>query len=105
MLGRALSSLYEVVVLAADGAVAQEIRRHRPDLVLLDLRMPVMDGWTVLEQLASEGIDVPVVLLSAEGHRPWPESPLVRGKHHKFEGMDTLLATCHRVLSESENTR
>jgi CheY-like chemotaxis protein len=37
---------------ARDGRAAlEEIRRHRPDLVLLDVMMPVMDGWSVLEAL------------------------------------------------------
>ncbi len=37
---------------ARDGAAAlEEIRRHRPDLVLLDVMMPVMDGWSVLREL------------------------------------------------------
>jgi DNA-binding response OmpR family regulator len=37
---------------ARDGVAAlQEIREHRPALVLLDIMMPVMDGWSVLEQL------------------------------------------------------
>jgi len=100
MLGRALSGLYEVVVLASDGDVAlEEIWRFRPDLVLLDLRMPVLDGRQVLAQLESQGIDVPVILMSAESQRPWPQSPLVRGCHAKGDGLNLLLALCERVLS------
>ncbi|HET9317964.1 MAG TPA: response regulator [Vicinamibacteria bacterium] len=100
MLGRALASAYEVVVLASDGDVAlEEIRRSRPDLVLLDLKMPVLDGWQVLERLESEGIDVPVILMSAESQRPWPQSRLVRGRHDKGDGLSALLTLCERVLS------
>jgi two-component system, OmpR family, alkaline phosphatase synthesis response regulator PhoP len=37
---------------ARDGRSAlEEIREHRPDLMLLDIMMPVMDGWSVLEQI------------------------------------------------------
>jgi len=37
---------------ARDGRAAlEEIRQRRPDLVLLDVMMPVMDGWSVLEEL------------------------------------------------------
>lgn len=37
---------------AKDGRVAlEEIRTHHPDLMLLDIMMPSVDGWSVLEQL------------------------------------------------------
>jgi two-component system, OmpR family, phosphate regulon response regulator PhoB len=57
-----------VVSEAADGAEAlQEIARKQPSLVLLDVMMPSVDGWTVAEQLAAddETRDIPVVFLSA----------------------------------------
>jgi len=42
---------------AHDGMEAlDQIRRHRPELMVLDVMMPRMDGWAVLEKLA----DVPV---------------------------------------------
>ena len=53
---------------AANGAEAlQVLRQQRPCLVLLDLMMPVMDGWTFrAEQLADPAIaDVPVVCVTA----------------------------------------
>jgi CheY-like chemotaxis protein len=53
---------------AADGAEAlEEIRRQRPSLVLLDVMMPGVDGWTVAEHLATDADtrDIPVVFLSA----------------------------------------
>jgi CheY-like chemotaxis protein len=45
----------------------EEVRRHRPSLVLLDVMMPGVDGWRVAEQLAGdpETRDIPVVFLSA----------------------------------------
>jgi DNA-binding response OmpR family regulator len=37
---------------ARDGVAAlQEVREHHPSLMLLDIMMPIMDGWSVLEQL------------------------------------------------------
>jgi len=39
---------------ARDGASAlEEIRAHHPTMMLLDIMMPVMDGWTVLEHVRS----------------------------------------------------
>jgi DNA-binding response OmpR family regulator len=53
------------VVEAADGKHAlQELYGGRPDLVLLDVGMPGMDGWTTLERIR-ELSDVPVVMLTA----------------------------------------
>ncbi len=53
---------------AADGSEAlEQVRQSRPSLVLLDVMMPGVDGWSVAEQLASddETRDIPVVFLSA----------------------------------------
>src|SRR5215204_6257605 len=50
---------------AADGRQAlQKLYGGRPDLVLLDVGMPGMDGWTTLERIR-ELSDVPVVMLTA----------------------------------------
>jgi DNA-binding response OmpR family regulator len=53
---------------ATDGAAALEtIRARRPDLVLLDIMMPVLDGWGVLAVLQADDelADLPVVMLTA----------------------------------------
>jgi DNA-binding NarL/FixJ family response regulator len=41
----------DVVATAGGGQAIQEITRHRPDVVLLDIRMPDVDGLTILRQL------------------------------------------------------
>ena len=56
------------VLQAADGEEALALARsEEPDLVLLDLMMPNVDGWTVAEVLAAdEGTrDIPIVFLTA----------------------------------------
>ena len=58
---------YEVIE-AADGVEALEMARSkRPDLIFLDIMMPRMDGWEVLEHLKEEPStsSIPVVLLTA----------------------------------------
>src|SRR5690348_12075335 len=53
---------------ADDGARALErVAADRPDLVLLDIMMPVMDGFAVLERLKADPLtrDLPVVIISA----------------------------------------
>ena len=55
-----------VVAEAGDGRSALElIREHQPDVALVDVSMPGLDGIEVVAELARQGPDVPVVLLSA----------------------------------------
>ncbi len=59
-----------VVCEARDGAEAlEQVDRHAPDLVLLDLNLPNVDGYTVLAQLRSRPAtrDLPIIVLSARG--------------------------------------
>ncbi len=56
-------------VVASNGAEALEIARiSRPDLILLDLHMPVMDGWTVLEKLRADAelSAIPTIVVSVD---------------------------------------
>lgn len=56
------------VRLAEDGPAGLEaIRAFHPDLVVLDLMLPGMDGFEVLERLRAEDVDVPVLVLTARG--------------------------------------
>jgi two-component system alkaline phosphatase synthesis response regulator PhoP len=53
------------VLVASDGKKAMHIARHdKPDLVVLDLMLPEMDGWDVCRALRKES-DVPVIMLTA----------------------------------------
>ncbi len=56
---------------AADGEEALiQVRRQRPDLVLLDLQMPRLDGMATLQRLRDAGVDTPVVIVTAHGSIP-----------------------------------
>ncbi len=57
---------YEVVE-AIDGAEALDrARRQRPDLILLDMRMPAMDGWEFAEAYRSApGPHAPIIVMTA----------------------------------------
>ncbi|NBM19953.1 ANTAR domain-containing response regulator [Streptomyces sp. GC420] len=60
---------YTVVGEAGDGGTAVELaREHRPDLVILDVKMPVLDGISAAEKIAEEGI-APVLMLTAFSQR------------------------------------
>jgi two-component system, response regulator PdtaR len=60
---------YDVVGQAGDGATAVDLAEQlRPDLVILDVKMPVLDGIAAAEQIASQRI-APVVILTAFSQR------------------------------------
>ena len=64
MLRALLTRAGHEVVEARDGAQAlRELYRSRPELVLLDVGLPVMDGWTVLGRVR-ELSDLPVIMLT-----------------------------------------
>ena len=51
---------------AADGARGLELAlTHRPELILLDINLPVMDGLDVLGRIAAEAPEVPVIMITA----------------------------------------
>ena len=56
------------VVLAESGRKGLELfRRERPDVIVLDLKMPGMDGLTVLQQVRSLDPRKPVIVLTGAG--------------------------------------
>jgi response regulator NasT len=60
---------YDVVGEASDGQQAVDLaEKHRPDLVILDVKMPVLDGISAAEQIADARI-APVVILTAFSQR------------------------------------
>ena len=65
-LRRSLTFNGYTVELAEDGAEALEkIAKDRPDLAILDVMMPKLDGLDVCRRLRSEGDDLPVMMLTA----------------------------------------
>lgn len=80
---------FDVLGEAADGQSAmQEARRLRPQVVLLDVQLPGMDGFAVAESLAAEPSAPTVVLVSSRGrgtYRTRLESTPARGFITKAE--------------------
>jgi two-component system nitrate/nitrite response regulator NarL len=53
-----------VAALSDPDQVVTVLREQKPDLLVLDLRMPQVDGLTLLQRLRAEGIDTPAVILT-----------------------------------------
>jgi CheY-like chemotaxis protein len=55
------------LIVANSGAAGLEMaRQHQPDLVLLDVNLPDMEGRDVMLQMRAQGPNVPVIVLSAD---------------------------------------
>jgi DNA-binding NarL/FixJ family response regulator len=71
---------FTVVATADSGAkVADLVARHRPDIVLMDLRMPDVDGLQALDQIRARDKSIKVVILSASQSPTEIQSALSRG--------------------------
>src|ERR1700683_4779143 len=57
---------FEVVTAAAGGEAVQAAQRHRPDLIVLDVMLPDMDGFDVIRRLRGGGARIPVGFLTAK---------------------------------------
>ena len=106
MLKMRLELLGDFEVLAAeDGEKGCEIAlRERPDIILMDLEMPVIDGWEATRRLKGnpQTHDIPVIALSAHALAGEREKAMAAGcdefdtKPIEFE---RLVATVRRLLA------
>jgi DNA-binding response OmpR family regulator len=73
---------------ARDGYEALSVAaREAPDLILLDIMMPDKSGWDVCRELRGQGIDVPIIMLTARGE----ETDRVRGLELTRKEFDLLV--------------
>lgn len=105
LVGRVLTDAgFEVREAIDGGGALASIRKHRPDLVLLDLMMPVMDGWGVLKRLQEIENPPAVVILTARGDEHAFTRCVqagVAGYIAKPFQLSELVNTCRKVLSLS----
>jgi CheY-like chemotaxis protein len=99
------------VVAAANGAEAvEQARRTRPELILMDLMMPVMDGWAAIAELQRDALcaSIPVIAISAHDreHVIEREARLAGCAGYLAKPLDprTLLEAVHRWFAEAPAT-
>jgi DNA-binding response OmpR family regulator len=96
---------FEVVIASTGAAGISEFERISPDLVLLDIMLPVMDGWEVCREI--RGISkAPIIMLTAKGETTDKVTGLEMGADDyvvkPFE-VKELLARVHAVLRRSDD--
>jgi len=95
---------FEVLV-AENGEKGCELAAsERPDIILMDLEMPVMDGWEATRRLKANCAtrDIPIIALSAHALFSEREKALAAGSDEfdtKPIEFDRLVATMRRVLA------
>lgn len=68
MIAKALRQESHTVDLTFDGEAGVEKALSSPfDLIILDIRLPIKDGWTVCHELRRAGLQVPILMLTASG--------------------------------------
>jgi CheY-like chemotaxis protein len=88
-----------LVATAANGAEAIEaVEENRPALVLLDMRMPVLDGWGFAEVMRERGVELPIVVMTAaENAQHWCDEIGGEGCLPKPFDLDQLFSTVARL--------
>ena len=102
MLSRRLKKKNFEVVIATDGADGVEKAKSEiPDLILMDLSLPVMDGWTATKIIKSDDKTrhIPVIALSAHAMEEHKDSAIAAG----CDDYDTKPVDFKRLLSKIEH--
>jgi DNA-binding response OmpR family regulator len=86
------------VATASNGAEALlQLERVRPWLVLLDMRMPILDGWGFVRVLQERGLSLPILIMTAaQDTRRWAKEVGAAGYLAKPFDLDELLAAVAR---------
>jgi two-component system OmpR family response regulator len=109
MLAAALQHHGFVVTTAADGRQALDvIPKERPDLVLLDVMMPDLDGFEVCRRLRTEGDRTPVLFLTARDATEDKVRGLTLGGDDYLQkpfSLDELIARAQAVLRRTSDRR
>lgn len=106
LLGDALKLAGFETVTAADAMIAQTLlRTTKPDLLIVDINMPLMDGFELVERLRSTGDNTPALMLSARADRVDVTRGLTLGADDyvtKPFGLEELLLRVKAILRRSQ---
>ena len=91
----------EVVAEADSGELALKlVKTHPPDVLLLDMKMPGMDGWEVTRRLKKSNPEIKIIVLSALSIEPFPARVLqlgAMGYLTKESSMDEMVLAIRKV--------
>ena len=108
LLGDALKLAGFETVAAADAMIAQTmLRTVKPDLLIVDINMPMMDGFEFIERIRGNGDNTPALMLSARGDRADVTRGLTLGADDyvtKPFGLEELVLRVRAILRRAQFT-
>jgi two-component system OmpR family response regulator len=108
LLGDALKLAGFETITAADAMIAQTLLRNtKPDLLIVDINMPMMDGFEFIERIRGNGDNTPALMLSARGDRADVTRGLTIGADDyvtKPFGLEELVLRIKAILRRSQFT-
>jgi len=107
LFGAKLASAGYEVLYGSDGDTGREMARHyQPDLILLDIRMPGRDGFTIARDMKQEKEtkDIPIVFLTNEDFsleaEKWAKELYVNDYIHKSVDLNEFVDRVKKVLAK-----
>jgi len=94
------------VLLARNGREAvTKARKQKPDIIIMDIRMPGLDGLDAMNEIKSHSKDIPVIINTAyplyqDDFAAWPAAAYIL----KSSDLDNLKSAVTRVVEERENS-
>ena len=101
MLSRRLTKRGYEVVMAIDGQQGIDMAvSEKPDIILLDMSLPVVDGWEAAQQMKSNEVSKPIPLIALTAHAM--ASDRERAMSAGCDDFDTKPVELHRLLGKME---
>lgn len=106
----ALGKHYDVVTVNSGARALKYLEKNKPDLILLDIRMPIRDGFEILREIQTrdDRADIPVIMLTGLESKRYVMEGInlgIRDYVLKPFAPDDLLERVQRVLEPGEDDR
>lgn len=95
-LGLQAQNGFEFIVVKRGDHVVQEFIKHKPDLVLVDIRLPMMDGIEVVKQMRKRDLVTPIIVITAFTTKK--EQALAAGANAFFTKPTDIIRLYRRIV-------